>query len=94
MRDRCGWSSGPALLAWDGAGEQPAFVLLGLILDGDEGEAELVRESGDRLVIAEDDEGDVGEGLGHHSPASLYLCKGAAQTRAEGCSAHRESTES
>ncbi len=45
--------------------EHPAFVLLGLVLIGDEAEAEHLRESGDRLIIVADDERDVGEGLGH-----------------------------
>jgi hypothetical protein len=39
--------------------EHPAFVLLGLMLVGYEGEAEHTREPGDRLVIVADDEGDV-----------------------------------
>jgi hypothetical protein len=45
------------------------------MLVGDEGEAELLREPGDRLVIVADDEGDVGEGLGIYAVAviSTYL---------------------
>jgi hypothetical protein len=39
--------------------EHPAFVLLGLVLIGDDGEAELFGELGDGVVITADDEGDV-----------------------------------
>ena len=56
-----GEEEGNGVLA--GAGrrdEHPAFVLLRLVLVGDEGEAEHAREPGDRLVIVADDEGDVG----------------------------------
>ena len=50
--------------------EHPAFHFIeGSILD--EGEAELLREPGDRLVIVADDEGDVGERL-VHSTARNY----------------------
>jgi len=48
-----------------GSDEQPAFVLLGLVLVRDEGEAEHLGEPGDRLIIVADDEGDVGKGSEH-----------------------------
>jgi hypothetical protein len=44
--------------------EQPALVLLGLILVRYKGEAEHAGEPGDRLVIVADDESDMCEGLG------------------------------
>lgn len=44
------------------------------MLVGDEGEAELVRKPGDRLVIVADDDGDVNEGLGHDFTLICY-CK-------------------
>ena len=50
--------------------EHPAFVLLGLMLVGDEGEAELLHDPGDRLVIVADDVGRLGEGL-TKSPSGL-----------------------
>jgi hypothetical protein len=57
-----------AFFAGAGRGdEHPAFVLLGLILVGDEGEAQHALEPGDRLGLVADDEGDLGEGLGHSS---------------------------
>lgn len=60
--------------------EDPAFVLLGLNRVLDEGEAERSREPGDRLVIVADDEGNVGEGLGH--PSLVHHCRGSGD-RAE-----------
>jgi hypothetical protein len=61
-----GEEEGGGVLAGAGRGdEHPAFFLLGLTFVGNEGEAELLPEPGDRLVIVADDEGDVGEGLGH-----------------------------
>lgn len=44
--------------------EHPALVLLALNLIGDEREAELLHELGDRLVIVANYEGDAGEGSG------------------------------
>lgn len=62
MRRRAGEEEGGGVLVHAGRrDEQPAFVLLGLMLLGDEGEAEDTREPGDRLVIVADDEGDVGD---------------------------------
>src|SRR3954451_20565170 len=58
--------------------EHPAFVLLGLVLVGDEGEAQHVREPGDRLVIIADDEGDVGE-VRHPEIQSLKFFNGHAK---------------
>ena len=55
---------GGALLAAGWRNEHPAFVLLGLVLIGDEGEAEHLDEPRDRLVIVGDDEADVGDGVG------------------------------
>ena len=45
-----------ALSPAPGGATSTAFVLLGLMLVGDEGEAELVREPGNRLAIVADDE--------------------------------------
>lgn len=52
--------------------EHRAFVLLGLILVLNEGEAEHARELGDRLVIVADHGGDVGEGLGHRMSSAAH----------------------
>lgn len=68
------------LLGRDGAGKEdrggvcgcagraegdPALVLLGLVGILHESEAELAGVKGERFVIVADDQGDVGEGLGH-----------------------------
>jgi hypothetical protein len=53
--------------------EHPALVLLGLILVGDDDEAELLREPGDRLVMVADDQGDMGEGYSVQNEANLSL---------------------
>ena len=67
--------AGPCSVAAEGDGvaagagrrdEDPAFVLFGLMLVGDAGESELVREPGDCLVIVADDERDMGE-VRHYS---------------------------
>lgn len=54
--------------------EDPAFVLFGLMLVGDAGESELVREPGDCLVIVADDERG-GRGIG----ASCSSCRGVTK---------------
>jgi len=56
--------------------ENPALVLLGLILIGDEGEAELLPEPGDRLVIRERC-GRYGRGIG----ALVSSCRKKSRAR-------------
>lgn len=59
---KSGREPGGGVVAGAGRGdEDPAFVLLRLILVRSEGEAELLSESGDRLVIVADGECNVGE---------------------------------
>ncbi len=78
--------------AYESAGrrdEHRTFVLLGLVLIGDEGEAEHACEPGDRLVIVADDEGWAGMSCPRHGcglrAASTRSCgRGMAGIRMDG----------